>query len=181
MMSTRPWCIRPQADEVPPFYAGYVGRVPENDVLAVLETQIETTLALVRSVPEARAGSRYAPGKWSVRQVIGHLVDAERVFAFRALHFARRDVSPLPGFDENAYVDIAPFDACRLRDLGRELEHLRRANLLFFRHLDDAAWLRSGIANDCTMHVRTVAFVLAGHERHHVQTLRERYGLGPPA
>ena len=177
-MPTHPWRVRPQADEVPPFYADYVARVPEDDVLAALEVQIETTLALLRSLGEARGGHRYAPGKWSIREVVGHLIDAERVFAYRAMRFARGDRTPLAGFDENAYVTNARFDACRLGDLARELEHERRADLLLFRHLDDEAWLREGTANNARMRVRTLAFVIVGHERHHVETLRERYGVG---
>ena len=179
-MSDRPWCIRPAPDEYAPFYAGYIARVPEDDVLAALESQIESTLALLRGVPEARGDYRYAAGKWSIRQVVGHLIDAERVFAYRALRFARSDATPLAGFAEDDYVREAPFDGCRLADLAQELEHLRRADLLLFRQLQAVAWERSGTASQNRVSVRALARIIVGHERHHLLTLRERYleGLG---
>jgi hypothetical protein len=166
---------RPGSAEYAPFYAGYVVRVPAGDILGCLEAQCDATLALLAAVPEARAGHRYASGKWSIREVVGHLADAERVMAYRALRFARADRAPLPGFDENHYVEQAGFDARTLADLAAELAAVRAATLALFRSLSPEAWLRSGIANDHPISVRALAYVIAGHELHHRYLLESRY------
>ena len=117
----------------------------------------------------------YAPGKWTIKQVVGHICDAERIFAYRALRFARGDVAPLPGFDENAWMPAARFDARPLGDLAAELDAVRRATLALLRTFDADALARRGTANNKEISVRALAYVIAGHERHHVGILRERY------
>jgi hypothetical protein len=171
---------RPTPEEYAPFYAGYVGRVPEKDILAVLERQLDEFPALLGGLGEERALSRYAAGKWSVKEVVGHIVDGERVFSYRALRFARGDRTPLAGFEQEGYVANGGFDRRPLADLLAEWEHLRRANLLFFRHLDAESWGRSGIASNAEVTVRALAYILAGHLRHHLAILTERY-LGEEA
>lgn len=166
---------RPSPDEYPQYAAGYVARVPDGDVIDSLSTQIVETAALIRELPESQGDQRYAPGKWTIRQVIGHMSDAERVFTYRALRFSRADAAPLAGFDENDYVREAPFERISLVDLVDEFEHLRWASLHLFRNLDDEALMRRGSANGNETSVRALAFICAGHESHHIDILRTRY------
>lgn len=173
-----PRLARPGTDEYAPFYAGYIERVPEGDVLLLLAGQTEETQALLRPLSAERAVYRYEPDKWSVTEVAGHLCDAERIFSYRALRIARGDETPLPGFDEAAYVPVAGFDRRGLADVLDELRVLRQSTLALFRGLDDAAGLRRGVANGKPMSTRAAAYIIAGHERHHVNVLRTRYGLG---
>ncbi len=174
-MSTTWRATRPSLDEFAPFYAGYIERVPHNDIVATLESQIGETTALLRSLPESVGDHRYAPGKWSVREVIGHMADAERVFAYRALRFSRADETPVEGFDENSYVANSSFSRRSLNDLTGEFEHLRKASVHMFGSLDEAAMAKRGVANGLEITVRALAFILAGHETHHVEILRTRY------
>jgi DinB superfamily len=170
---------RPESNEYAPYYAGYVSLVPEVNILEVLRQQSEEMGELIGSIPEERAGFRYDSGKWSIREVIGHLTDAERVFSFRALAFARGDSLELPSFDENGYVEQAVFDRIPLLQLGDEFKALRSANVLLFEHLSNEAWTRFGIVNGNLVTVRALAYIIAGHVRHHHRILRERYLLYP--
>ncbi len=166
---------RPEAAEYAPFYGTYIARVPEGDLLQLLEEQRRDSQALLAGIPEARALHRYAPGKWSIKEVVGHLMDSERVFCYRALRFARGDAKPLQGFDETAWVPAGTFDVRPLTDLAAELDAVRRATIALFRSFDAAALARRGTANDKEISVRALAYIVAGHERHHVGILRERY------
>jgi hypothetical protein len=148
--------------------------VPETDVRAVLSTQLDDTIRLLRGVSEQTGNTRHAPYTWSVKQVVGHLTDAEREFGHRAFRFARNDPTPLPGFDENVYVGNAPFDSCPIADLAAAWEFARRGNLLLFRHIPDEAWSRCGMASGNIVTVRALAFIIAGHARHHLNILRKR-------
>jgi uncharacterized damage-inducible protein DinB len=167
---------RPAPGEFAPYYSRYIDLVPD-DLLRALREGVEETRRLLAPLPESKADFRYAPGKWSVKEVVGHLADAERVFAYRALRFARQDETPLPGFDENRWVPAAGFGARSLGSLLEELAAVRAASLAFFGNLDEAAWDRIGVANDARMSVRAIAFSIAGHEIHHRTLLRERYGV----
>jgi len=166
---------RPAENDYASFYAGYVARVPEEDVLPAIEQQSSETQRLISSLDESRAKYRYAEGKWSVKEVIGHMTDAERVFGYRALCIARGDKNSLPGFDEQADMQHANFDSWRLGDLGEAYALVRRANIVFFRNLADEDWDRRGVANNSEVTVRALAYILVGHERHHLNVLRERY------
>jgi uncharacterized damage-inducible protein DinB len=166
---------RPDASEYDPFYHRYVAAVPEGELLELLRTSLGETLALLDEVGEARAGHRYAPGKWSVREVVGHLADTERVMAYRALRIGRGDATPLPGFDENAYVAAAGFDRRRLDELADELAHVRVATLDLFGGMDGEALGRRGTASGAPVSVRALAWIVAGHEIHHRRIVRERY------
>jgi uncharacterized protein (TIGR03083 family) len=168
---------RPESDEIPAHFVGYIGRVPENDPVAVLAAQIDVTAALLRGLSEADALKRYAPGKWSVKEIVGHLADTERIMAYRALRIARGDETPLPGFDENAYVPPAKFDARPLADLISDLRATRGATLALFRGFDGDAWRRRGTASGKAVSVRAIGYMIPGHERHHVEILKTRYGL----
>lgn len=169
---------RPADTDYASFYAGYVSLVPEDDVLSVIETQSSETQRLISSLDEQRATHRYAEGKWSVKEVIGHLTDGERVFGYRAMCIARGETSSLPGFDENEYMKYANFDSWRLGDLAESYALVRRSNIVMFRNFDDEAWNRRGVANNTPVTVRALAYVIAGHERHHLKVLRERYRVG---
>ena len=168
---------RPQADEYVGYFSRYIDQVPDGDIVALLEAQGNATQKLLASIGEEKGGYRYAPGKWSIKQVIGHIGDAERVFAYRLLAVARGEKQSLPGFDEKEYVDGANFDSRSLAELAEGLAATRRATLALARSLDDEAWNRRGVANDNSISARAIAWVTAGHERHHVNILRERYGV----
>lgn len=166
---------QPGANEYAPYYERYISLVPAGDVVATLSRQLDDTLTLLRGLSEERADSRYAPGKWSIKELVGHVIDAERIFGHRAFRFARNDLQPLPGFEQDGYVAAADFGRRRLNELAAEFEHLRRANLYLFGSLDETAWLRRGTASDSEVSVRALAYIMAGHEAHHMRILRERY------
>lgn len=174
-MTTHHRSIRPGPDEYPPYFTEYISRVPDGDVIDTLARQISETVALLRGLPESMGDRRYAPGKWSILEVVGHMADAERVFTYRALRFSRRDPTPVEGFDENDYVRNAPFSRMTLADLTSEFEHLRRSSIYMFNGLDEEAMARRGIANGLEVSVRALAFIAAGHENHHIDILRTRY------
>ncbi|MFP5245595.1 MAG: DinB family protein [Thermoanaerobaculia bacterium] len=169
--------MRPAPADYADFYRGYVDLVPEEDVLAAIEDQSLATQKLIASLDEVTASYRYAEGKWSIKQILGHIADAERVFGYRALAIARGETQPLPGFDENEYVRNAAFDSWKLGDLAEEYALVRRTNLVFFRNLPPEAWERRGTANDSPITVRAIAWIIVGHERHHIQVMHERYRL----
>lgn len=167
--------MRPEPTDYASFYAGYVSLVPEEDVLTAIQTQSSETQKVLASIDEARGSYRYAEGKWSIKEVFGHLSDAERVFGYRALCIARGDETSLPGFDEQAYMANANFDAWKIGDLAEMYALVRRSNIVLFRNLPDEAWNRRGVANDSPVTVRALAYMIVGHERHHLKVLRERY------
>jgi hypothetical protein len=168
----------PAVDEYPPAYADYVGRVPAGaDVLDVLAHQLGETSGRLAGIPEDRGGFRYAPAKWSVKELVGHLSDVERIMVYRALRFARGDAAPLAGFDENAYVPESGADARSLASLIGEWVAIRQASLAFFHGLPAGTWARWGVANANPVTVRALAYVVAGHEHHHLEVLRTRYRL----
>jgi len=167
---------RPEPSEYVPYYQTYISKVPpKGDLLTVLEDQRRETQHLLAGLSDAKALHRYAPGKWSIKEVVGHVTDSERVFGYRALVFGRGDENPLPGFDEKAWVPAGRFDARSLTDLAAELDAVRRATIALFSGLNAEALARRGTANNAPISVRALAWIIAGHERHHVAILRERY------
>jgi hypothetical protein len=165
---------RPEPTEYAPYYEKYVSRVPEDDLVAALERDREAMLSLLRSIPEVRAGHRYEPGKWSIREVVQHVVDSERVFGFRAFWFARKAGDALPGFEQDDVMRSAPADGS-LADVAGEFDDVRSGHIRFFRALEPEAWARSGKASGNLISVRAVAAIVAGHCRHHAAILEERY------
>ena len=161
--------------EFAPYFAKYIALVPAGDVIATLETQLAETIAMLDEAGEARAGHRYAEGKWSVREVVGHAIDTERIFTYRALAAARGEANALPPFDENVYVAHAGFDARTLGSLLDEWTAVRRATLALFRNLDHEALTRRATANGAPISARALAWIIAGHELHHRELLRWRY------
>jgi len=168
---------RPARTHYAPFYETYVSLVPEPDILPVLGRQPDELRALATSVPPDRESHRYAPGKWSVREVLGHVGDAERVFGYRAFSISRGEQSNLPAFDEQAYTAASTFDRISVAQLVDEWAALRASNLTVLRRLTPADWDRTGTANRASISVRALAYILAGHVRHHVGILRSRYGV----
>lgn len=166
---------RPEKSEYPTYCEGYVSRVPDGDIVGTLGKQLDETLALLHSIPEARGDFRYAEGKWSIKELIGHVIDSERIFAYRALRFGRGDATPLAGFEQDDYVRGAAFDKRSLSDLANEYEHVRRSSISLFSNLEENAWNKRGAANNNEVSVRGLAFIVAGHERHHVEILKTRY------
>jgi uncharacterized damage-inducible protein DinB len=168
---------RPKADEHVEYYARYIVQVPGDDVLAVLKSQIEDTTRLLRGLSESQAMYRYAHGKWSIKQVVGHMSDVERVFAYRMMCIARGDSTSLPGFDENAYAERAESDARSLTSLLNEFRAVRAATIPLVESLDPETGTRRGSANNNPITPRALAWIIAGHEIHHYGLLKERYGL----
>src|SRR5436305_6143287 len=166
---------RPEPSEYATYFQRYIDLVPETDVVAALETQGGETQKFIASFDDDRAAYRYEPGKWSIKGVLGHLGDSEKVFGYRLLAIARGEANPLPGFDENDYAKNAHFDSWPLGALADSIALVRRANVLLARNLSDDDWNRRGIANKNETTALALAFTLLGHERHHLKVLRERY------
>ena len=166
---------RPQPSEHDEYFGRYIGLVPDGDILEVLESELRATLGLLAKVPEDKEKHRYAEGKWSIREVIGHIIDAERMFQYRALAFARRDPAHLPSFEENDYARESNAHSRPLAELADEYESVRRATLTLFRSFDDEISKRSGKASVYEFSVRTFPFILAGHEIHHRGVIEKRY------
>lgn len=167
--------MHPRESEYAPYYQSYIARVTEEEILPVLRAQLDELDVLLNRVAPERESYRYAEGKWSIREVVGHLIDAERVFGYRTFCIARGERNSLPGFDEKEYMLAAPYDRIVLEDLLSELRLVRLANMAMLRNLDEEAWMRIGTANDNQVSVRALAFIMAGHVRHHMSVLRERY------
>jgi hypothetical protein len=166
---------RPPATEYAPYQAEYVACVPDGDIFEILSRQGVEFPAFLQSLGEARGTHRYAPGKWTVKEMIGHVNDTERVFSYRALRFARGDETPLPSFEQDQYVPMGNFGARTLASLADEFAHLRRATLDLYYHLDTDALARCGTASGFVVSVRAMAYVIAGHVAHHERILKERY------
>lgn len=168
---------RPDATEHIEYFGRYTALVPDGSIAETLRKQMDETSALLARVPAAKEEHRYADGKWSVKEVVGHLVDAERIFAYRALRIARADQTPLPGFEENDYVPAGNFGARSLKSLAAEFRAVREATLHLVDGLDEAALLRRGTASGNPVSARALIWIVAGHERHHVALLKERYEI----
>lgn len=168
---------RPLETEYAPYFQRYVAHVTEDEILPVLRSQIDGLDLLLDRVTPEHETFRYAEGKWSVREVAGHLIDAERMFGYRALCIARGESQNLPGFDENTYMTSAPYDRIHLEDLLSEFRLVRLSNIAMLRNLDETAWTRIGTANGAPVSVRALAFIMAGHVRHHMGVLSERYQI----
>ena len=166
---------RPEKTEYAAYYENYVSLVDETDIVSALERQEVELLEIANKISEEKALFRYADAKWSIKELLGHLIDGERIFAYRALRIARGDQTPLEGYDQDPYVENADFDSTKLADLLAEFLYLRKANVIFFKNLSAQAWERTGTANDSPISVRALAFSMVGHVRHHANILKERY------
>jgi uncharacterized damage-inducible protein DinB len=169
---------KPQPGEYAPNYEKYLSLVEGENILNTLEKQRRQTMLLLSGRDEADGDFRYAPGKWSAKEVLGHVCDTERIFAYRVLRFSRADATPLAGFEQDDYVRNGPFATRSLSDLVEEFIAVRRATISLLRNLDEAAWMRRGIANKNEVSVRALAYIIAGHELHHRGILEEKYFAG---
>jgi hypothetical protein len=175
MPSTNPG--RPGADEVASFFAGYVGRVPAGDIVDILRAQLEATQALLAPLSHAQLLARPKPDDWNILEVLGHVTDAEQVFAYRALRIARGDATPLAGFEQDDYVRAAHCSDQPLEELLEAYAAQRRATIALLRGLDAAAWLRRGTVSGHPCSARAWAYIAAGHELYHIADFHERYGI----
>jgi uncharacterized damage-inducible protein DinB len=167
---------KPTAEEFAPFYTGYIEKVPPSGPIATLEAQ-RSAVEAFGTLREDKASYRYAEGKWSVKEVLGHVSDAERVFGYRLVRIARNDTTPLAGFDENAWAAVAPHHHRSIGDIVEELLAVRAATLALIHSMDDAALARQTVANSRPVSGRALVWILAGHCQHHLGILYERYGV----
>lgn len=168
---------KPQTGDYSPFAAGYVGLVGDNDVIAMLEQQMESSHQLFSNLTNEQGLYAYAAGKWTVKQALGHMIDTERTFAYRALVFSRNHIE-LPGFDQDVYVNNTDFNSLNIKALAEEFKLLRQANLYMVKAFSDEQLTRTGIASGSLFTVAAFVFMLAGHERHHLNIFKERYDIG---
>ena len=166
---------RPYLSDFPAFYQGYAKNVDSDNILETLRENHTRSKTLFTGMSEDQAAQTYQPGKWSIKEVLGHLIDTERVFVFRAMSFARNEQQPLPGFDENTYVPAGKFGNRTLASLLDEYNAVRLATIMFFESLTQDSWDKSGIANGSSFSVKSLAYIIAGHEIHHLNILKERY------
>jgi DinB superfamily len=166
---------RPERSEYAPYYERYISLVAGADILQTLDAQRRQTMMLLCGRDEADGEFRYAPDKWTAKEVLGHLCDTERIFAYRALRIARADHSPIEGFEQDDYVRNGPFATAPLAELIEDYIAVRHATLTLFRNLDEPAWSRRGIANRHEVSARALAYIIAGHELHHRRILAEKY------
>jgi hypothetical protein len=169
------FCMRPQPNEAAAYYSAYIDLVPDGDIVDVLENQLPETIAFLQNISEEKSRERYAAGKWTLREVLNHVNDGERVFAFRAMWFARGFTDPLPSFDQEIAVQGANADSRSWAEQIEEFRALRLASVALFRGLPDSNWDRTGIASDNPFTVRSLAYILAGHVQHHINVIRDRY------
>jgi hypothetical protein len=170
--------LKPERSEYDPYYEKYISLITEDGLLDVLESQSSELAELIGPVPEEKGTFAYGDGKWTIKEVISHLIDGERMFAYRIFRISRGDKTPIEGFEQDGYIENAHANGRKFEDLLTEFRLLREANMHFFRNLRDEAWLRTGIANNVEISVRALAFIMAGHIRHHLIILKSRYLAG---
>jgi uncharacterized damage-inducible protein DinB len=165
----------PKPDEYAEFYSGYMKNIPHDNIIKVLEEGRDYLQSLIKSIPEEKGNYAYDQGKWSIKEVLGHMADVERVMAYRAMCIARGEQQSLPGFEQDDYVNTADFNKRSLSSLSEELLSLRNADITLFKSFDDVTMMKKGLANNYTNTVRAFMFIIAGHELHHIKILNERY------
>jgi len=166
---------RPDLSRVPQFYHGYISTVKEDDLIAGLKSSTKNLFELLKSIPKEKYDHQYAEGKWTVKEVVQHMLDGERVFSYRALRFARKDDTPLPGFDENLFAQTAKADKRNWNDMVEEFAALRKANEAMFASFDKDQLESSGVASESSTYVLGIGYILAGHVNHHCKIIKERY------
>lgn len=172
---------RPLTSEYAPYYGNYILQVPDGDFLEIVETQQRDLTRMLEPLSDKQAEFRYQPGKWSIKETLGHINDAERIFAYRLLRIGRGDQTPLPGFEQNDYIQPGNFSARKLVSLLEEFASIRRASITLIRSLDNAAYLRRGTASGKEISALALAFIIAGHAIHHQKILANRYLPALPA
>ena len=166
---------RPDLSTAPEWFHGYINAVKENDLTEALRNQTALFNTFFESLPVEKREFSYAEGKWSIKEIIQHIIDGERVFTYRALRFARKDETPLPGFDENTYADNAKTDKRKWEDLLEEFNALRRSTEILFNSFDEDQLNATGLASGNPVSVLAIGFIVAGHVNHHISVIKERY------
>lgn len=166
---------RPSKNEYAEYYERYVSLVEEADIIAAMQSQLNEAEQLFAEITEEKSHYAYAGDKWTIKELLGHLTDGERIFAYRALRISRADETPMEGFEQDGYIENSNFNAMKLADLIEEFALSRKANLILFKNLSENAWLRTGTASDSAVSVRALAYIMVGHISHHIKILRERY------
>ncbi|MBN1302176.1 MAG: DinB family protein [Melioribacteraceae bacterium] len=169
---------KPLPDEYPDWYAGYIASVPENNIVELLEKQLKEAAKVFDKFDEQKSHFRYAEGKWSVKEVMGHINDAERILSCRVLRFMRNDKTDVRQYDHDAYVDAGNFDAIPVDDLKKEFRFLRKATIMLFKNMNEEKWCSEGYSNGKKFTVRAMAYIIAGHLEHHLWVLKEKYIVG---
>lgn len=168
---------KPESDEYASYYAGYIQDLPDENIVSYLESQVQEFESVLKDLPAEKASFRYAPGKWSVKEVLGHINDTERIMSYRLLRIARGDTTELAGFEENDYVRNAGSEQLTVTELLNEFIAVRSATVALVKPLTHEAWLRVGSANKTRVSARAVLYIIAGHAAHHIKLIRERYLL----
>jgi hypothetical protein len=168
---------RPQSTEAASYYFNYIDLITSDEIVPVMESQMDETLRFLEGISEEQSLTSYAPGKWTIRELLNHVNDGERIFLGRALWFARGFQDPLPSFEQDVAVQAAKANQTPWSELVEEFRTVRLSTLSFFKHLPDEAWSRSGVASDNPVSVRAIAYIIAGHVAHHTQVLKEKYGI----
>ncbi|MDQ0874926.1 hypothetical protein QFZ77_003585 [Paenibacillus sp. V4I3] len=166
---------RPSSEEYSPFFTGYINQVPESDYLSFLHSQLDAVIALFSSISNEQGLYRYEPGKWSLKEVLGHMTDTERIMSYRMLRIARGDTTNLPGFDQDLFITNTSFDELSMDDLLNDFKAVREATFTLLKTISEAAWSRKGIANANVISARALAYVIAGHAQHHLGVIRQKY------
>ncbi len=166
---------RPEPSEHNEYYGLYIGKVPEGNIISILDQQLAQTLDTLSNLPPERADYAYEPGKWTIKEVMGHLIDTERVFAYRALHFARKDPAPMPSLEQDDWAGASNASTRSLEDLLEDFAAVRKSNIALFKSFSDETWMRRGTASGFEFTVRTFPYIIVGHEIHHRLLLQERY------
>jgi hypothetical protein len=166
---------RPTQEEYPEYYNQYLPLVKEGDIIEILEEQSAYVQKFITSITEEQGNSTYAFGKWTIKEVFGHLLDTERILAYRALRISRKDKQPMAGYDQDDYIKNSGYFKRTLKEIADEMLMLRAANLKFFKSFDEEALLQRGIANDFEFSVRAILYILAGHELYHINFIKENY------
>ena len=166
---------RPEVSEFSEFYLTYVNSVPDGDLLKILKENLEKTTAVAEGLSEKAGQSRYAPGKWSIKEVLGHMTDTERIMSYRLLRIGRGDRTPLAGFNENDYIDASNFDRLSIQQIIEDFTAVRKATITLINNMPEEAWENIGVANNNETTTRALAYIIAGHALHHLKIINERY------
>jgi len=165
---------RPSKGEFAPYYANYIRNVPD-DAIKAFGDQLDTTNAFFKSIPKDKIDYKYADGKWSIKEIVGHLIDNERVMSYRALAISKNEKQSLPGFDQDDYIRKSNYSKRNYSELVEELKKIREANILMFKDFSEEILDRRGVANNSEVTVRAILFIIAGHELHHINVIKEKY------
>jgi len=166
---------RPTPNEYNLYFEGYINQVPEGNIVSLMESQLDDAVKFFKEIPNEKHNYRYAENKWNVKEVLGHIIDCERIFSYRALRVARNDKTPLAGFEQDDYIKFANFDKLNFEDLIEQFYFLRKSNLQMFKSFDEEYFTRIGISNNHEISTRALAYIIVGHVIHHIKILKERY------